>query len=574
MNISEERLETDVLVIGGGCAGSWAALRAKELGVRVTLVDKGVVARTGTTVYCHDLMAPMPEEEEETWLKEVVEHTEYMSDQQYALIMLREGGDRIKNLIDWGMPFERDEKGELYQAIGRGHTVSKVVLYDGRKMMEVLRRQLLARGVELVERVMVTDLLTCQGRVTGAVGLHTRTGKFFVFKAKAVVLCTGMISGKLHFSYADNLTGDGRAMAFSAGAELAGLEFTFNPNFSCPYAGGFATGTGLIQFQTLGAFILNARGERFMEKYVPERKERRSHFGFLALAMMKEIMEGRGPVYFDMRHFSEEKLQQVRRIIPITMAGLDNAGIDPSKELVECRPLVISFGTSRNGGIKVNAEGESSLPGLLAAGVEAHFAGASESLSGGMIAACQVFGHRAGERAAQIALGADGPGIDEQELARARSLVFSPLEKRKGIKPREIYNRLMRKIIQPQYSLIKSQGTIKEMLKEIENTAQEDLSRVAASDIHELIKANEVRNFLTILEPIYISALERTESRLAHYRVEYPYRDDIDWLKWVKVKKEKGKVLVDFYPIPIEGSRIKPEKRERLGSPITFSQAR
>lgn len=571
MNLPEERLETDVLVIGGGCAGSWAAIRAKELGARVTLVDKGVVGRTGTTVYCHDLMAPMPEEEEETWLREVVEHTEYMSDQQYALIMLREGGDRIKNLIDWGMPFERDERGELYRAIGRGHTVSKVVLYDGMKMMEALRRQLLARGVELKERIMVTDLLTYQDRATGAVGLHTRTGKFFVFNAKAVVLCTGMTSGKLHFSYADNLTGDGRAMAFSAGAELAGLEFTFNPNFSCPYSGGFATGTGLIQFQTLGAYILNARGERFMEKYVPERKERRSHFGFLALAMMKEIMEGRGPVYFDMRHFSKQKFQQVRRIIPITMAGLDNAGIDPAKELVECRPLVISFGTSRNGGIRVSTEGESSLPGLFAAGVDAHFAGASESLSGGMIAACQVFGYRAGEKAARLALDVANPGRDEKEVARTKALVSQPLEKRKGLKPRDIYNRLMRKVVQPQYSLIKSQASIKEMLKEIESTAQEDLPRVAAADIHELIKANEVRNFLTILEPIYISALERTESRLAHYRIDYPYRDDIQWLKWVVVKKKEEKVKVDFYPVLIEAGPIKLEKREKLASPIKFS---
>lgn len=267
-------IETDVLVVGGGMAGCWAAIRARELGAKVTLVDKGVVARSGTTLYCHDVWAPVPEGEEDIWLKEVVEHAQYMSDESYLKILLQENSSRIRELREWGVTFESDDSGELVRIKGRGHKKSRIILYDGRKLMEVLKAKLAEDGICLIHRVMLTDLLTSdgvlptKGRVVGAVVINVRSGEFLTIKAKSVVIATGVFSPKLHFAFADNLTGDGQALALRAGAELGGLEFNFCPTFICPTSGGMVGSTGLIQFQTLGARIVNSAGDHFMADYL------------------------------------------------------------------------------------------------------------------------------------------------------------------------------------------------------------------------------------------------------------------------------------------------------------------
>src|SRR3990172_7823398 len=122
-------METDVLVVGGGDAGCWAAIRARELTPRVTLVDKGMVSRSGDMLYCHNTLAPMAEEGLEGWLTDWVEHTEYLSDQEYLEIMLKDGGPRKYDLIAWGAPFELDEKGDLLRDVGRGPPVNPLVRY-------------------------------------------------------------------------------------------------------------------------------------------------------------------------------------------------------------------------------------------------------------------------------------------------------------------------------------------------------------------------------------------------------------------------------------------------------------
>lgn len=571
-----EIIETDVLVIGAGCAGCWAAIRASELSPRVTLVEKGVVSRSGTTLYCHDMLAPMPEGELQTWLREIVEHTEFMSDQAFAQVLLEEEGDRVRDMVSFGVHFERDDRGELHRSLGRGHTVSKVCTYDGRKLMEVMKRQAASKGVKLMERVMITDLLTRDGkiptldRVVGAVGLHTQTGKFLIFKAKAVIIATGLITAKLHFSYGDNLTGDGQAMAYRAGAELAGLEFNFGPTFASLRQGGATIGT-LIQFQTQGAHIVNARGERFMERYLPERKERRATMGLLGQAMVKEILEGRGPIYFDMRHFDNEHYLRVRRIIPITMAALDDAGINPRKELVPCRPMVTWIGAAGCGGLKIDLHGETNVPGLLAAGIAAQFPGCAESLSGLKISVCSVFGYRAGERAARIAAEQMFAEIDGSQLDDIRKAIFAPAKRQTGIGPMEVYQRLAKKLVHPEFSIVKREETIREMLKEVARVEEEDLPRLCARDFHELIKTNEARNFVHMMAPAYVCALERKESRLTHYRCDFPYRDDVEWLKWVVVKKVDSGLGIRYEPLPLETSPVKPEKREKIPAPIQIS---
>lgn len=569
---------TDVLVVGGGCGGCWAALRARSFVPHVTLVEKGVVARSGGAVFCHDVLAPTPEEEMGLWLKEVVEQAEYLSDQQYAQVLLQEEGERIKEMASFGVPFERDAKGEILRSFGRGHKITRVALYDGRKLMEAMKKEVLARGVAVMDRVMVIDLLTSdgllptRGRVIGAVGLETRTGELVLFRAKAVVVATGLLSFKLHHSFSDNSTGDGQAMAFRAGAEMAGMEFMFSPSFPGVTKEGRLMGMNLIPFQTQGAYIINRLGQRFMAKYAPDKGERGAGFGLLGQAMAKEVLEGRGPIYYDMRHFTAEDFARLRRILPSRMAVLDGAGIDPGREPIECRPFVRHFGTSVSGGVRINLHGESSVPGLLAAGIAAQFPGCAEFLSGGMIAFCNVFGYRAGERAGKIA-GETGPAEPiKAQWHELNDTILAPLNRERGVRPKEVFRRLAKRIVQLRYGIIKDEKSIKEMLAEIEAAEGEDLPRLTAKDPHELVLANEARNFVHLLKPIYLAALERKETRLTHYRLEYPYRDDLDWLKWIVLKREQdGIKMAATEPLPIETYPTKLEKRERVPAAVQFS---
>lgn len=573
-NLSTNRIETDVLVIGGGLAGCWAALRARDFTPDVVLVDKGMVARSGTTVFCHEMLAPAPDAQLDSWLKEVVEHAQFMSEEPFARILLADQGKRVRDLESWGVPFERDERGDLFLALGRGHITSRVILTDCRILIEVMRRQLLARKVKLVERVMVTDLLTSDGqhptsgRVVGAVGLEGRRGQLFVIKAKAVITTTGVISAKLHSSFADNLTGDGQAMVFRAGAELAGLEFMFGSKFVALHNGQMVV-SSLMPLQTKGAHIVNRQGERFMAKYVPHLKEQRSTFGLLATASAKELIEGRGPIYFDTRHFSVEELARLRRVLPFRLNPLYNVGLDLKTDLVNTRPLVLYLDGRA---IRINLHGETNLPGLLAGGIAVQFPGCGEYLSGATLAFCNVYGYRAGERAGELAREMARPAVDEEQVEGLKQNLYAPLKRKQAITPRILFNRLGKRLVRPEYSIVKTAAAIEEMLAEVSRITEEELPRVCARDVHTLIQAKEAKNFLLLMEPIYRAALERTESRLSHYRRDFPFQDDKDWLSWLLVKRDKKGVVIRREPVSVENNQNRPGRRERVPAAVQFGR--
>lgn len=250
------------------------------------------------------------------------------------------------------------------------------------------------------------------------------------------------------------------------------------------------------------------------------------------------------------------------------MASFDQAQVDPSKNLLECRALVMHFG----GGIRVDMYGETNIPGLLAAGFCAGFPGAAEGLSGGMLAICCVFGFRAGAGAgaAKQAQGTKQQDIIKDQLKELEDSIRAPLKRTTQMRAIHIYRRLNKRLVEPDFSVVKEERTIREMLSEIRNTTEEELPQVSALDIHELIKTNEVRNFVQMLELIYVSALERRETRLCHYRKDYPFRDDVDWLKWIVVRRSEKDIEVRFEPVPIEKYLIQPRARVRVIHPIQF----
>ncbi|MEE8449868.1 MAG: FAD-binding protein [Thermodesulfobacteriota bacterium] len=573
-------IETDVLVVGGGLAGFRAAMRARDFVDRVTLVDKANVARGGGTVFCHVMVAPAPKEARQDWLRDIVEHAEYFSNQEWAETVLEEQGNRVKELEQWGISFQRDEKGEYLLMPPRGADKLRAIYYEGRKLAQRMREILLEAGINIIERVMVIDLLTSdgkhptQGNVVGAIGLHTRTAETYMMRSGAVVITSGQLAGKLKSM--DNLTGDGQAMAYRAGAELSGMEFAHWPNFSlCTRApdGEIRFLYSGAQFQNHGAWIVNAGGERIMKRYAPQLMERRSGFGLIGQAMAKEYLEGRGPLYFDMRHFPKEEVLRLRKVLPQTLAAFDRAQLDISHDLVEVIPMVIHGGAG-NGGIKTGLRGESSLDGLFTAGVAAQMRGCIEPPASFAQAVCNVFGHRAGEDAGRYAAGRGEVTPRQEQVEELLERALSPLGRIDGLAADDIFLAVNRVLVPWEFSMFKTEASINEALSELERIEREDLTRVRAEQPHELIKANEARNYLLMCRLSYMSALERKETRLCHYRQEYPFRDDINWLKWITLRREGEDIKLGFEPIPIESYKIRPPTLTKVPAAVQFSSDR
>lgn len=558
--------ECDVLVVGGGLAGTWAAIRAKDFTDSVILVDKAKVARSGNSTFAAGVMlAPQMGDHFDLWLKEIVERGEYLNDQDWIKVMLKEQPAIIEELNRWGVPFEKDEKGNLSRIVGRGHVNTRLLMFHGPKFMEKMREQVIKWKIPLIERVMVTDLLTSDGRaptkgsIVGAVGFQVRNGKFEIFKAKSVVIANGGVIGKGRI-FSDNLTGDGIAMAYRAGAELHGMEFAQGCGswmFDRRY---FAQGMNM--FQGHGALLLNRLGERYMEKYDPALKER-ARIPELVLAQSKEGYEGRGPLYIDMSNFGQETWDRFRRVLPQPMRILDESGTEPWKQKVIFEIPSTGF-SSLVSGILNNTFCETNLPGLYVAGQAGGFmAHGTYSVGGVNLAMCCVSGRRAGEYAARYAQGCGEAEIDQNQIDTLEKELYAPLSIKDGITPDEIDAKIQNLTHLAPYAHFKSGKRIKEVLAGL-NEMKNLLPRLGAPNHHELVKAHEMKNYLLCCDLIYRAALERKESRGGLVREDYPYRDDINWLKRVILsRREDGRVYVKLQPIPIYRYKVRPDKLER-----------
>jgi succinate dehydrogenase/fumarate reductase flavoprotein subunit len=568
-------LETDVLIIGGGAAGLWAAIRARDFGARVLVVDKGKVARSGASVHTHCILAPVPEEGMSQALEEIVVEGGYMCNQKWAERLLWEQGDRIRELASWGAPFRKDASGNIYTAKDRKQVVNNSIYLLGSQMMEKMKAHALSKGVEFLERVVVAELLTSDGQlptggsVVGAVGFHTRTGEFYIFKAKAVIISTSLISAELYNAAVNNCNGDGHAMAFRAGAKLSGLEFGQVPNFPLVNR-KVSTGHPAV-FQLYGAKLVNSLGEEFVEKYYPGKTLQLLSRAEISYAVAKEALEGRGPIFFDMRHWSDDLIEEWRRILPSMMSRLDDAGIDLKRDRLETMPRIGTWGGAAQSGIRVDDSAESSIPGLFAAGVAAHIPVNIIDMTGLTQAVCYVSGCRAGEVAGKRVSATEHVSPDVDQVNRLHQKVFSPLLRERGLHYEDIYISIGRVTVPAEFSFFKHEERIKSTLMEIARVQREEVPQLKAQDVHELVGCIGVQNLSLLAEALYRCALERKESRFSHYREEFPYRDDIDWLKWSVIEGDEMGMEVSFEPVPIESYPIRPAQRTRIPAPVQFT---
>lgn len=547
-NPSDEILSTDILVIGGGIAGCLAAVRAREAGCRVILVDKASVGRSGISHQMNGVLTCFQPESDNAseWYKECVQASQGLADLERLEGMVEETSERVKELESWGVKFQK-EGGEfiLKSGFGQKHARNAVMSFGGFQLMSVVRGEVLRRDVRLVERVMVSDLLTAgdEGAVTGALGFSIRTGKFYIFRAKATVMAAGPGRNLLATNPASSLTDDGKAMAFRAGARMRNLELSM--------IGPTAAHFGVLGANILlgeGATLVNARGERFMARWDPEKQERAPR-SVMGRAIAREEIEGRGPVYLDATHLDEMAHRRIDKAIPEVIEVLSKGGLELRKNKIPWTTELSGLGP---GGIRVDKNGAASVPGLFAAGACSDHGedGVINVITHGMESA--IGGDRAGKAAASFALSASEPGIDPQSARHLKSRIFAPLQRASGLD----YNQA-----RTLAGVFKREGLLGPVRNEkgltraitLSQEFQEKFASLKAMDYHDLSRVLGIANELIMIEATARCALYRTESRGSHYREDFPQRDDSRWLKWVIARKIQDKISIYDEVVPHAG---------------------
>lgn len=556
-------VKSDVLVIGGGIAALSAALEAAKQKVKVALVDKGRPGLSGSTptsggvpvFYVPPELGGDPRDSEEIYFNDIVKGGDYLSVQPLAEIMAKEGKERLLELNDLGAPFLRGADGKFVGRVTLGLSYLKVAAIQppsrmpgwgtGYQLTLPLIKEILYRGASIFENIMVTKLLTGDGRAVGALGFHIKTGEVYLFKAKAVVLAAGSATGLYQNHSASYLTtGDAYAMAYDAGCELMNMEFQEFTVGPAPKGRVVATG-GIKPTIAAGALFYDGQGERFMKRYNPEKMEQ-SRRATLTQAVASEIAAGRG-AFLDCTMLKHGTMltRKLERI----------PGFDWRVQRIPFVPMIHGF----LGGCRVNEWSETNIQGLYAAGESAGFGGLfGADRVGGAIGASIIFGHRAGKAAASLAQKVKVPLPEraqaEEEIRRLRRLSSS--RKKEGSRPEKV-ERSLRALAEKALGVVRSEREMAEAAKEFRRM-REELSRLEIKGPGDLKKALEVSNLALAGELVATASLLRKESRGEFLRKDFPARNDKEWLKWIYLRKKKEEISARVVPIPFARYRLRP----------------
>ena len=539
MNTSttENRFETDVLVIGGGIAGCFAAIKASEQGAKVILVDKGFAGKSGQTPYARGFMAFNPDwgHHLDDWMNYINKTSEYINNRYWTEITIMESYARYRDLVSWGVHFQQGEDGQPMRRIAPPGVTDNLEIDDKNRgdYAQTLRKQVLKSEVKILDRIAMIELLKQDGRIVGAIGMTLDDGELYTFLAKTTILCAGGCGFKPDkYPPIVQLTADGEAMAYRAGAEILGKEFvdTHSSRVETPIGIPNMLGRNkevpddlkVLVGPGRGPIEVNAEGHK-----LPARPEEASHYGYTYLEREFEAHAGRTPMYTS------------------TPTG--------DKEVVGGACLGMSL-RKADGLWPADNNCSSSLPGLYAAGdaLGNMQNGAVYALPGSAIAGGAVTGTIAGVAAAKESLHMEKLVVDESEIDRAKQLVRVPTERKGGYSPRWV-TQLLQNTMMPYFiSYIKKADRLQAALTTIEFMQEHLVPRLFARDPHELKLAHETKNMVLSAEMRLRSALFRTESRGNHYREDYPRRDDPNWLAWTKIRAEQGKMMLIKVPVPSE----------------------
>ena len=541
----------DILIVGAGLAGMRAAIAAPP-DLNVALLSKVHPVRSHSVAAQGGINAAIGEQDSwEAHAYDTAKGGLYLGDQDAIEAMCREAPQDILELERMGVIFSRTPEGRIAQRPFGGAGFPRTCYAadrTGHALLHAMYEQLMKRRCRVYEEWYVTALLVEQGRCCGVVAWDLVHGGLQVLRAKAVILATGG-SGRV-FSTSTNAvinTGDGMALAYRAGLPLEDMEFVqFHPTT--------LKDTGILITEGArgeGGYLLNTLGERFMKRYAPEQMELATR-STVSLAIGQEIQEGRGVdgcVLLDLRHLGRARI--LERLPQIRELALEFAGLDPIETPIPIRPGA----HYQMGGVKTNAWGETDLPGLFAAGecacVSVHGA---NRLGGNSLLETIVFGRRAGTRAADAIRDYDLQPVPEEVLKgeeqRLNTLLTNPgLERAWQI--RDDLGKTMSLnlgIFRTKQSMQEALGAIQALKARANRMCVQDKGRIFNTD---LIQALELQCLLDIADTIVVSALGREESRGAHYRADFPTRNDSAWLRHTVSHHQADGPRLSYVPVTI-----------------------
>ena len=568
----------DVLIIGGGSAGLRAAIEAHDAGSQVLIVSKNkrgdphtVLARGGINAALGTM------DPHDNWMihaADTLREGLFIADYDKVEILCKSAPDAVIELVKWGARFHREPDGRLTQRFFGAHTYRRTCFYGdwtGKEIIRVLMRQVRLRKIKFVDNVYITKLLKstdiekregAQGKgkeqeILGAMGIDLKRKKIIIFKAKCVILATGgytrvypVSSSRIFENY-----GDGVALAYEAGVDLVDMEMVqFHPTgMVWPKKAVGTLATEAIRGE--GGILLNSRGERFMRSYYPQRMELGPR-DIVARSIYNEIMSGRGTkhggVWLDVTHLPKAKIME--RLPSMYDQFKRIAGVNISKEKMEVAPTA----HYSMGGVKTDLKCQTNVRGLFAIGEVAGQIHGANRLGGNSLLGTVVFGKIAGREAATKV------ATERKRTTNGRSSTLSILGITNNEDKRLAYTlfvvkqplRILRRV---QQVMQENAGIIREGIKlrkaiikilELEKTFYSKHSVLKSyTDYENVVNTWEVKSALVVCEAVLRSALMRQESRGAHYRSDFPERDDSKWKVNIHCTKRGEEMILFKLPV-------------------------
>lgn len=572
---SYKEIDTDVVIVGSEAAGARAAMELADGKLNVLMLTKSIMAKSAVTVKAVFSVSGAfgfadPRDNPEEHLRDTVEAGRYLNDQTLAEIFTREGPERLDELGKLGVKWDKAPDGRYRQVKMYGHTYARslsVGFKVGIDWMRVLKREVAARSlITLQNDVFVTNYLTSStGGVIGCFAIDLRSGDLLVIRSKAVIDATG---GGMYVyrtnSAAPESTGDGYAMGYRVGAELQDMEFVQFYPIQMYFPPTLREDQAIPAFARtfLRARLYNLHGERFMLRYDPEHMELADR-DVLARAIFMEVKQGRGTphggVWLDASYLADKIIETVvDKMAPNwTLRGVDmrKYGIDLRKDPLEVGPTAHFF----CGGLRVDEDWATGIPGLFAAGEVVGGANGANRLPGNALEETQVSAVRAARSAAEYARGVSLTEIGRGQIEAERNRVLKIFTQDRKKAPRPIkFIRTLQTLMWNNVGVLRNEAELTEAIEEIERIRIEELPRLTAASKgrvfnRDWIESLELANMLDVSEMIARSALYRTESRGCHYREDCPESSQ-DWLKNIVIRAEDGGMTLT--DVPVVGGKI------------------
>jgi succinate dehydrogenase / fumarate reductase flavoprotein subunit len=562
MSDTRKTYTTDVLVIGGGLGGIILAEKLHMLkpDIKITIMEKGYFGYTGqTTKAGHGMCMLSPEAGDDIYemCKEQVEHNPYgtyLNDQEYLLEYQKEQYTYIQELERMGGKFSHNPDGTLHHHHEfEGKKISAVQIDVD--FMTAFAEQVLAGGGQILERTYFTDLLTNKGNVVGAVGFHLDTTEFIVVRAKEVVLAANEFNPSVRDMFYAPATA--YAAAYEAGAQLRNVEHLTEWDLCYRNTGNFLYGVHWV--------VCNQKGENLFQKYHSKSYEELDVD--LIRGMAKELEDGNGPLIADFTQLQKANegadgfyhgIEMKQRLeLDDFIRSFQNIDMTNPKPEVS-----VSYRVSIRS-LRIDIEGKTTVPHLWGIGQMTTAGSAHGSwVHGDGLGVAAKTGLMTARALARRIDDTELGEIDEDQVEYFRRRIFEAAEYTGEFRPDHVIRYLSRLIKKPEYSFNKTEETMTELLEELANVREKykDLIHLPKVNGHYLSKAIELRTMIDMLEVMFMVFKTRKESRGCFSRLDYPERDDKNWLKWVLVNRgNDGKPSITFERIPIERYPFQPE---------------